>query len=123
MYCWLHFPLVVPRGRVGETATALPSASGFRRSASGHRFISGLGAGLTDLEARAPEPFTACGGVPSHLWLGTGPRLLRLRLLPTHSRETEILLLGIANLLPQLVPVKRETLQVVSLTMTGLVRG
>ena len=31
--------------------------------------------------------------------------------------------LGIANLLPQIVPVKRETLQVVSLAMTGLVRG
>jgi len=117
----LHLQLVVPRGRVGETATALHSASGARLPETA--FISGLGAGLTDLEARAPEPFTACGGVPSHLWLGTGPRLLRLRLLPTHSRETEILLLGIANLLPQLVPVKRETLQVVSLTMTGLVRG
>jgi hypothetical protein len=117
----LHLQFVVPRGRVGETATALHRlpAFAFRRPL----FISGLGAGLTDLEARAPEPFTACGGVPSHLWLGTGPRLLRLRLLPTHSRETEILLLGIANLLPQLVPVKRETLQVVSLTMTGLVRG
>jgi len=31
-------------------------------------------------------------------------------------------LLGIAKLLPQVVPVKRETLQVVSLAMTGLVR-
>jgi hypothetical protein len=31
--------------------------------------------------------------------------------------------LGIAKLLPQIVPVKRETLQVVSLTMTGLIRG
>jgi hypothetical protein len=31
--------------------------------------------------------------------------------------------LGIAKLLPQIVPVKRETLQVVSLTMTGLMRG
>jgi len=121
MYCWLHFP---PSRAPGEgRGNGHRTSLGFRRSASGSRFISGLGAGLTDLEARAPEPFTACGGVPSHLWLGTGPRLLRLRLLPTHSRETEILLLGIANLLPQLVPVKRETLQVVSLTMTGLVRG
>ena len=32
-------------------------------------------------------------------------------------------MLGIAKLLPQIVPVKRETLQVVSLTMTGLMRG
>jgi hypothetical protein len=31
--------------------------------------------------------------------------------------------LGIAKLLPQIVPVKRETLQVVSLAMTGLMRG
>ncbi len=31
--------------------------------------------------------------------------------------------LGIAKLLPWVVPVKRETLQVVSLAMTGLVRG
>jgi len=31
--------------------------------------------------------------------------------------------LGIAKLLPQVVAVKRETLQVVSLAMTGLVRG
>ena len=32
-------------------------------------------------------------------------------------------MLGIAKLLPQIVPVKRETLQVVSLAMTGLMRG
>ena len=32
------------------------------------------------------------------------------------------MLLGIAKLLPQVVPVKGETLQVVSLAMTGLVR-
>ena len=32
-------------------------------------------------------------------------------------------MLGIAKLLPPIVPVKRETLQVVSLAMTGLVRG
>jgi len=31
--------------------------------------------------------------------------------------------LGIAKLLPQIVPVKWETLQVVSLAMTGLVPG
>jgi hypothetical protein len=31
--------------------------------------------------------------------------------------------LGIAKLLPQIVPVKRETLQVVSLAMTGLMPG
>ena len=31
-------------------------------------------------------------------------------------------MLGIAKLLPQVVPVKGETLQVVSLAMTGLVR-
>jgi hypothetical protein len=31
--------------------------------------------------------------------------------------------LGFAKLLPQIVPVKRETLQVVSLAMTGLMRG
>ncbi|SPE28477.1 hypothetical protein SBA2_40040 [Acidobacteriia bacterium SbA2] len=33
------------------------------------------------------------------------------------------LVLGIAKLLPQIVPVKRETLQVVSLAMTGLMPG
>ena len=33
------------------------------------------------------------------------------------------MVLGIAKLLPQIVPVKRETLQVVSLAMTGLVPG
>lgn len=32
-------------------------------------------------------------------------------------------MLGFAKLLPQIVPVKRETLQVVSLAMTGLMRG
>lgn len=32
-------------------------------------------------------------------------------------------MLGIAKLLPQIVPVKRETLQVVSLAMAGLVPG
>ena len=32
-------------------------------------------------------------------------------------------MLGTAKLLPQIVAVKRETLQVVSLTMTGLVQG
>lgn len=32
-------------------------------------------------------------------------------------------MLGIAKLLPQIVPVKRETLQVVSLAMTGLMLG
>lgn len=32
-------------------------------------------------------------------------------------------MLGIAKLLPQIVPVKRETLQVVSLAMTALMRG
>src|SRR5580692_9241728 len=37
--------------------------------------------------------------------------------------ESEFCVLGIAKLLPQIVPVKRETLQVVSLAMTGLVRG
>ena len=39
-----------------------------------------------------------------------------------HSREVEFLYLGIAKLLLQVVHVKRETLQVVSLAMTGLMR-
>lgn len=38
-----------------------------------------------------------------------------------HSREAGIFLLGIAKLLLLIVHVKRETLQVVSLAMTGLV--
>ncbi len=43
--------------------------------------------------------------------------------IPPHSREAEFHVLGIAKLLPQIVAVKRETQYVVSLAMTGLVRG
>jgi hypothetical protein len=47
------------------------------------------GAGLTDLEAQAPEPF-CLRREPSHLWLGTG-RIFYLYCLriPSHSREAE----------------------------------
>ena len=84
------------------------------------------GAGLTDLEARAPEPFLTCGGAESPLAghrAASFPALLftafEFRPIPVRRN----LLLGIAKLLPQIVPVKRETLQVVSLAMTGLMRG
>jgi len=90
-------------------------------------WVKVLGAGLTDLEARAPEPGVACGGC--RVTSGWAPdRIAFLYCFscletPSHSRETEFSVLGIAKLLPQIVPVKRETLQVVSLAMTGLVRG
>jgi len=120
MYCWLHFQLVVPRGRVGETATARHSASGARLpdTASSQVWAPGL---------RIWKPgrlslLLLAEGAESPL-AGHRTALCCYCLIPSHSREAEFLLLGIAKLLPQIVPVKRETLQVVSLTMTGLVRG
>jgi hypothetical protein len=85
----LRFQLCRAPGEDRGTATAL--IAGFRHSASGSSscFCFQLkkvsGAGLTDLEAQAPEPFLM-RRVPSHLWLDTGPRLLWI---PSHSREAE----------------------------------
>lgn len=77
-----------------------------------------LGAGLTD---RKPD---ACASpCPEE----TESPLARIRRFPSlfefrpHSREARISVLGNAKLLPPVVHVKRETLQVVSLAMTGLV--
>jgi hypothetical protein len=122
-----------PRGRFGERpphfalATRFPGV-GFRKSGGWFRFkVSG--AGLTDLEAQAPEPFLACGKCRvTSGWTPDRAASLDRILLFTKWEFRPIpvgrnLLLGIAKLLPQVVPVKRETLQVVSLAMTGLVHG
>jgi hypothetical protein len=83
------------------------------------------GAGLTDLEARTPEPFSylrcqvTSGRAPDRIFPALRFPAWEFRPIPVRRN----LVLGIAKLLPQIVPVKRETLQVVSLTMTGLMRG
>lgn len=74
-------------------------------------------------EARAPEPFLACEVVTGHLWPGTPthglPSVRELRPIPVDRNSV----LGIAKLLPLMVPVKTETLYVVSSAMTALMRG
>ena len=121
--------VVVPRGRVGERpphSNRLPASGIWLPDMLEAVRFKVPGAGLTDLEARAPEPFLTCGGAESPLAghrAASFPALLftafEFRPIPVRRN----LLLGIAKLLPQIVPVKRETLQVVSLAMTGLMRG
>lgn len=127
---FLHSQLLSCPG--GGSGNGHRTQIGFRLPAFGFRICWRLfvlkvpGAGLTDLEARAPEPFLTCGGAESPLAghrTASFPALLftALEFRPIPVRRN--LVLGIAKLLPQIVPVKRETLQVVSLAMTGLMRG
>src|SRR6266851_5963619 len=109
--------LVVLRGEDRGTDTALlirPSASGSRiqklglpRPASLFSYVYGSGTG-SPLAWRHPAGFScfACQ--------------MKSCLVPARRISKAY---GIAKLLPLIVPVKRETQQVVSSTMTGLVRG
>ena len=60
--------------------------------------------------------------MPSHLWLGAAPQILPSLSIPAPFPWGGNYVLGIAKLLLPIVHVKRETLQVVSLAMTGLMR-
>ena len=112
---------VAPRWRIRERpphAIWLPAS----RKPEGCTWVKVSGAGLTDREAQAPEPFWQAENAESPL---AGRRTAsfvfawQLRLIPVRRKFVA----GIAKLLPPLVPVKRETLQVVSLAMAGLMRG
>ena len=61
-------------------------------------------------------------GMPSHLWPGAPPQILPSLSIPAPFPWGGNYVLGIAKLLLQIVHVKRETLQVVSLAMTALMR-
>jgi hypothetical protein len=116
-----------PGGGSG-TATALL----IRLLASGVGFRKTEGSISVEFKVRAPglriekpgrlKPFLSCE-VPSHLWLGpaAGFAFTLANFVPFPWDENCVL--GIAKLLPHVGPVKRETQQVVSLAMTGLVPG
>lgn len=109
----------------GEDGDGHRTLLGFRLPLSGFRKAQGLfhrvkvaGAGLTDRTGRAPRFLAAAA--PSHLWPGADAAfadstLTVFRPIPVRRN----LLLGIAKLLPSIVPVKRETPYVVSLAMTA----
>ena len=72
------FSYVVPRGRVGERPPHLIRlpASGIRLPEDRNALLLKVsGAGLTDLEAQAPEPFLPVARAESPL-AGTGPQSL-----------------------------------------------
>ena len=84
------------------TATALTRLPALPDSRTGkpdypHWRLGGLGAGLTDLEARAPEPLATCGSARSPL-VGREP----------HIFPSWTLLLRTAVEIPGLIPVRRN---------------
>jgi hypothetical protein len=82
--------------------------------------MKGLGAALTDPRSNACTSLLSCS---RRVTSGSGgPPVPLLFKIPAPFPWGEICLLGIANLLLPVVDVNRETLQVVSLAMTGLMR-
>ena len=82
--------------------------------------MKGLGVGLADQRSSAYTSRLSCS---RRVTSGSGgPPVPLLFKIPAPFPWGEICLLGIANLLLPVVDVNRETLQVVSLAMTGLVR-
>jgi len=97
--------VVVRRGRLGARPPHF-WASGFRGSASGRlkvRCRSDFGAGLTDREARAPQPCLPAGNAESPL-AGHPPHGLTLTAFQfrPHSREADFVCLGMQSYSRQL---------------------